>query len=72
MIKALDFLGREIKAGDALAVAITRGRGAVLEQRFVREVLPDGTIVVQSHGGWVTDKRTLGRLLDGSKCIITP
>lgn len=64
-----DFHNRPITAGDILAVAMTRGRGAVLEQRFVRSV-HDGWVEVQKGPEPPTDKREIGRVTNTRNSII--
>lgn len=68
-----DFHGTEIKAGDIIAVAMSRGRSACLEQRFVREVVSDEYgfhLEVQPEHEPPTDKRQLGRITNFKNCII--
>ena len=65
-----DFHGREIKAGDVIALAMVRGRSsAVLEQRFVRMV-GEGYLLVQPEPTEPTDRRQIARVTNYRNSIV--
>ena len=65
-----DFHNRPFAAGDVIAVAMTQGSsGAVLRQRFVREVHPTH-LVVQPAPEEPEDRRQIGRVTNFRNAII--
>lgn len=64
-----DFLGREIVAGDVIAIAMMRGKTATLQQRFVREAHPTH-LIVQPGPEEPEDRRSIARVTNFRNAIV--
>ena len=64
-----DFLGKEIREGDVIALPKSSSRGTYLVRRFVKEV-HETHLVVQPDPEEQKDKRRLGRVQNTRSCIV--